>query len=54
VKNKYAQVAPFVFVDVRTWTGVDIDGLLAVPVEEFNAFLSGLRIEEKTETSEDA
>jgi hypothetical protein len=36
MKDKDKQIVqPYVYVNARTWTGIDIDGLLAIPVEEF-------------------
>jgi hypothetical protein len=41
VNNKHTrQTETFVYVNARSWTGVDIDGLLAIPVEEYVRFLS--------------
>jgi hypothetical protein len=36
MNNKHTrQTEAFVYVNARIWTGVDIDGLLAIPVDEF-------------------
>lgn len=33
--NKQKAPKPFVYVSARIWTGVDIDGLIAIPRDEF-------------------
>jgi hypothetical protein len=39
------QEEPFVFVNAKIWTGVDIPGVLAVPKKEFEKFLSDITID---------
>lgn len=35
MKDKDKSVEDFVYVNARNWTGVDIEGALAVPVKEY-------------------
>jgi len=35
MKDKNKPAEPFVYVSVRHWVGVDIDGVIAIPVSEF-------------------